>query len=460
MDNTLIQPSLEDLAYSDLLSYIRYEYPNYKIGKHHVATADHLMAVESQQITRLQIFEPPRHGKTYEIQYFIAWYIGRNPSKQIIYATYSQMRANDVGREVRNLLLSEFHEQIFPDCKISADSKSVNKISTQQHGNLFSVGVGAAVTGRGADLLLIDDPVRNREEAESKIQQSKLKDWFQSTAYTRLMPGRSGIIIVNTRWHENDLSGWTLRELKHEPWHVLSLPAIAEPGDFLGREPGEALWPDSYDEEALEQIKLTVGTREWSALYQQRPVDVSGALVKLDWIQRFDLNEMPKFNKIVISWDTAYKAKQINDPSAATVWGITKNGFYLIDVINKRMEYPDLKKETIRLYEKYRPSALLVEDKASGQSLCQELKNSTRIPVIPINPDADKITRFNEITAFYESGKVYHPMKASWLVDYEMQITRFPHAPHDDMADSTSQFLRWAGKPKYKRLPQSKLFWK
>ena len=240
--------SPEQMAHRYLLAFARYQYPHYKIARHNATIAKKLQEVESGEITRLMIFTPPRHGKTMLIsEFFPAWYLGRNPTKQIIATSYSSERGLDVGRKVRDLLVDPRYANIFPNSKVNPNSKSAKQLSLLQGGNYFSVGIGGAVTGRGADVLIIDDPIKGREDAESDSAQSKMRDWFTSVAYTRLMPGRSAIILVMTRWSYYDLAGWLLDEKKSEGWEVLNMPALAEDeDDFLGRQPKDALWPEAY----------------------------------------------------------------------------------------------------------------------------------------------------------------------------------------------------------------------
>jgi predicted phage terminase large subunit-like protein len=451
--------STGEYAYSKLLGFTKVAYPKYVIGRMHEMIAMHLEAVESGAIRRLLIFSPPRHGKTLlASEMFPAWFIGRNPEWQVIWSTYSQKRGDDVGRKVRNLVDSDMHRAIFPDCEISQDSKSVSHFSTIQGGEYFNVSVGGGVTGRGANLFIIDDPHKGRKEVESTTIRNDSKDWYKGVAYTRLMPDNR-IVIINTRWHDDDLSGFVLKNFPHEDWVVLDLKAVAEEGDILGRELGEALWPASYPKKSLETIKSVVGSYEWNAQYQQRPVGREGGMVKHAWIKRY--SALPELTKIVISWDTAFKDSEISDPSAATVWGMSENAYYLIDVLNKRMEFTELKNRFQQLYNIHKANAVLVEDRASGQSLIQEMKMQTNIPVIAMSTkNVNKVLRFDAVTPLFESGKVFLPENAHWLADYEYQITNFPSTEHDDMVDSTSQFLGWINKPRYVRRPASKLYWK
>lgn len=474
----------KELAFSHLLSYAAIQWPDYQITNHIQLIAAYLEAIERRDINRLMIFMPPRHGKTMlASEYFIAWYMGRNPSHNIIYATYSHERAGDVGRKVRNQMFDPLHRSIFTDCSLSADSKGANKLSTDQKGNVFSVGTGGAVTGRGANIFIIDDPVKGVEEADSKNAQLKLQDWFSAVAYSRLQKG-AAIILIMTRWNFYDLAGWLMTEKAHENWVVLSLPAIAEHDEEeTGRKEGQALWPEEFPIGTLKKTKETTGTRIWNALYQQQPLPKEGGLVNIDWFQKYDSarwlaydtairmgakKPAPPFGitKIVCSWDTAFKPEELHDPSCCTIWGIAKNAFYLLYVINKKMDFPDLRKEVIRIYNRNKALKIgssvpvLIEDHGSGQSLIQELNRNTNIPVFKISTkQRSKEFRLSEVTNIIESGRVYLPEKAPWLINYETQLAQFPHGRHDDMVDSTSQFLQWAYRPRFKKSRKT-LYWK
>lgn len=277
--NIVRQPTAEDFAFSRLLSYAAYQWPSYHIGAHHRKIAEHLEKVESGAIKRLMITMPPRHGKSMlASEYFPAWYLGRNPNHYIITASYSQDLADDFGRKVRNQMAGPEYKAIFPGVELAKDSTSAKRFSTNQDGSYFAVGVGGPVTGRGAHLLLIDDPVKNREDADSEIYRKRAKEWYTSTAYTRLMPG-GRVVVIQTRWHEDDLAGWLLEEQKHEGWVTLNLPAI---------EDGKALWPEQYPLERLQEIQKTIGSRDWSALYQQSPSPDTGDYFKREWVRYYD----------------------------------------------------------------------------------------------------------------------------------------------------------------------------
>jgi predicted phage terminase large subunit-like protein len=474
-------------------SYVASQFPGYLFAPHNLLIARYLMAVEKGEITRLIVNMPPRHGKTMMIsEFFPAWCLGRHPEWQIISTTYAFDKAGDAGRKVRNQMIGPTHQNIFPNCSISKDSKGANKFNTAQGGTYVSVGVGGAITGRGAHLFLIDDPLKGREDAESPAMRKKLIDWYRSVAYTRLMPGNSAIILVQTRWHHEDLTGYLMTEQTDDGWVSLSLPAIAtQDQDVIGRNSGDALWPEQFPKRKLDQIKASVGSREWNSQFQQSPTPSEGGMVQLNWFERYpgkDLTasrvlarmgmrpvplnisngngELVKFKRLVISWDTAFKESEIHDPSACTVWGIAKNGYYLISCFTGRYDYPRLKKAAVRIWNQISSYdvpgnvPVLIEDRGSGQSLIQDLRRSTKMPVIPIQAEINKQFRLESVTDLIEGGKVFLPSNAVWLSDFELQLCQFPYGAHDDIVDSTSQFLRWAGKVKKFQRRKGPIFWK
>ncbi len=438
-----IDPRFRAFAHHALTAYGIGQWRDYKPAAHHRLIGKKLKKVMAGEIKRLMIFMPPRHGKSMlASEFFPAWYLGHHPDRQVIFATYAQQAANTFGRKVRNQLSGPIHQGIFPGCRISTDSTAANHFSTRQRGAYFAVGIGGPITGRGAHLLLIDDPIKNRKDADSPVMRKTLEDWYTSTAYTRLQPG-GAVILIQTRWHADDLAARLLKEHGHEGWEILNLPAVAEAGDQLERPEGTALWPEAYPLPDLERIKKTVGTMDWSALYQQRPVPAEGGIIKLAWFKRYR-TAPARFTRIVQSWDTAFKPGQLNDPSVCLTWGEVTNGdLFLLDVQRRRLEYPDLKRTARSLADKWRPMAILVEDKGSGQSLVQDMRRESRWPVIAIDPEGDKTTRLSVVSPYIEAGRVHLPESAPWLADYETELTLFPAAAHDDQADATSQFLGW-----------------
>jgi predicted phage terminase large subunit-like protein len=445
-----LQPTPEDFAHSRLLAYAAYQWPGYQASRHHRLIARHLEAVERGEITRLMIFMPPRAGKSMLVsEFFPAWYLGRNPSHYLIAATYAQELADDFGRKVRNQIADPAFQQIFPGCTLKGDSQAAKRFHITQVGNeaseldgaYFATGIGGPMSGRGSHLLLIDDAVKNREEAESPTIRQRNKDWYTSTAYTRMMPG-GRIVVVMTRWHTDDLAGWLLETQPHENWTVLCLPAIAEAEDAIGRQPGDALWPEAFPLDTLAKIRTSIGSRDWNALYQQRPAPAEGGILKLHWFPRYDKPE-EKYKSVVQSWDTAYKKGAHNDPSCCLTFGEREDGHDLLHAIVARMEYPELKATILRHAAEWNANAVLIEDKASGQSLLQDIRKETQLPVIAITPHGDKITRASAVSAMIEAGRVRLPRHAAWLTDFEGEIMHFPNGTHDDQVDGLSQYLDW-----------------
>ena len=317
----------EDFAFSRLIAYAAYQWPGYADAPHHRLIARHLEAVERGEITRLMITMPPRHGKSMlASEFFPAWYMGRNPDHYVVTATYAQELADDFGRKVKNQIEDPAYQAIFPGVGLADDSKSAKRFHiegvgpggyehvTTQRGAFYAVGVGGPLTGRGAHLLLIDDPVKNREDADSEVIRKKTKDWYTSTAYTRLMPG-GRIVIIQTRWHEDDLSGWLQAEHDHEGWVLLNLPAISDDG--------EPLWPQQYPLDALERIKRALPPRDWSALYQQRPQPDEGNFFKRDWLPEW--RGKPQHMTVYGSSDYAVTDGD-GDYTVHRIWGVDAHG--------------------------------------------------------------------------------------------------------------------------------------
>jgi predicted phage terminase large subunit-like protein len=434
--NDLLGLARRDLACYAIAMFQRLELPN-----HLRVLLGLLEEVERGDLKRLMVCMPPRHGKSLiTTTLFPAWYLGRHPDRQLISASYAQELADDFGRKVRNFVADPRHRAIFPECRLSEDSTAAHRFATTSGGVYFAVGRGGPITGRGADLLLIDDPLKDREEASSATMRRQLQQWYAEVAYTRLQPG-GAVVIISTRWHEDDLSGWLLRERAAENWKLLSLPALAEPGDVLGRGEGGALWPDRFPARYLEQTKIQLGSGAFAALYQQRPVALEGAIFKREWWRFY--RQAPAFRRIILSLDCAFKTGSENDFSAASVWGEAANGYYLLDVWRGRVEFPDLKRTVVSLAERWNPHVVLIEDKASGQSLVQELRRETTLAVKPIKAERDKVTRAHAVTAIVEGAKVYLPDTAPWLGDYLDELCSFPSAPHDDLTDCTVQALAY-----------------
>lgn len=412
-------------------------------AKHHLLLIDKLQQVADGKIKRLMVFMPPGSAKSYYANVkFSEWVLGRQDGFKLITGTYSQEVSDKWGRRVRATIRTPEYQEVF-GCKLSDDSQAASRFSVTNDGEYYGVGIQGSVTSFRADGMIIDDPVKGREEAESETLRKKIAAAYQDDLWTRLKPNAWQVLIM-TRWHEDDLAGYILSKAKigGEHWEVLSLPMEAEEGDILGRKPGERLWGEWFTPEMIAEAKLD--SRRWSSLYQQRPTPLDGAVYKSSWFPRYvTLPQPPTRTMIVHSWDTAYKAGEHNDPSACTIWHITPSLYYIADVQKGRWEYHELRKRVFDLANEQKPDAILIEDKASGQSLIQELQAGTSHPVIAIKPEGDKETRARTTAAMVESRKVALPEQAHWLADYEHEMMSFPNGKHDDMVDSTSQFLRW-----------------
>ena len=438
---SIIDPrELAAMAYRDLACYSIAQFPLFERAPHHERIISKLEAVERGEIKRLMILLPPRHGKSLiTSSMFPAWFLGRHPEQHLIFATYGQELSDEFGRRVRNFVASPVHGAIFPSCRLSEYSTAAQRFNTTAGGGYIAVGRGGPITGRGADLLLIDDPLKDREEANSETVRKSLHEWYTFVAYTRLTRG-GAIIVIQTRWHEDDLAGRLLREHANDGWHVLSLPAIAERDEGFRNE-GDALWPGIFPLEELNRIREAVGGAAWASLYQQRPAAAEGAIFKRTWWRSY--LQPPKFSQILQSWDTAFKKGADNCFSACTTWGLAESGYYLLSVWRGRVEFPELRRVLIAQAEEWKPNAILIEDRASGQSLLQELKSATTLPVLAVKADSDKLSRAQAVTAIVEAGKVYLPEEAPWLTDYIDELASFPTGLYDDQVDSTAQALNY-----------------
>ncbi|MBU8921374.1 MAG: phage terminase large subunit [Bacteroidales bacterium] len=418
--------------------------PTYEVAEHLNDLDVALEAVERGELKRLIVIEPPRHGKSEKISLrFPCWYLGRHPIDYIVQAGYAESIALTHSRKARDVFVSPQMTTLFPQVHyrperagqetIVPERQAAHEWGTVQGGSYYAVGIGGGLTGRGFNLGIIDDPVKDEEEASSQTIRNKVWDWYTTVFRTRAEPD-AAIIIVMTRWHMDDLVGRLLKQAREDPasdqWTVLHFPAIKD---------GKALWPERYPLEELEKIRSSIGGRAFESLYQGNPTIAEGQIIKRDWWQYY--KERPEFIRIIHSWDTAFKDKQQNDYSVCTVWGETQTGYYLLDVWRGKVEFPELKRTVIALFERDKPTAVIVEDKASGQSLIQELERETKIPVLPVKVDSNKVARANAVTPTIEAGRVFIPKSAPWQFDYIEELSAFPNAEHDDQVDSTTQAL-------------------
>jgi len=422
----------------------------------HVLAAE-LEAMRRGEVLRLIVNLPPRNLKSLIVSVaFVAWLLGHDPDIKIICVSYGQDLADNLGRHCRQIMQSGWYRRLFPKTVLSPTRLAANSFETTAGGFRIATSIGGVLTGLGADYILIDDPVKP-QEAFSEADRTTANLWYRHTLITRLNDKQRGrIAIVMQRLHEDDMVGHVLRL---EPWKVIALSAIAPGHEFYvipsafgtwshRRGEGEALHPEREPLAVLEAYRRTLGPEFFAAQFLQAPVPPGGNIVKIDMLQRFDINARPVFDQTIQSWDTASKATQLSGYSVCTVWGIANKRMYLIDVIRARFEYPDLRTTALALargvYRGHRrPDHILIEDKASGQSLIQDLKRENIRNIEAVKPETDKVTRMHSQTAAIAGGYVLIPHEAPWLAEYLQELIAFPVGRHDDQVDSTSQALKW-----------------
>lgn len=421
-------------------------------AEHLVMLSDVLMDVADGKIRHLMVTIPPRHGKSTLIShYYPVWYLGRYPDNRIIGASYEADFAAQWGYKARNTM-SEHGKALF-GLSVSGDSSARDRWDIAGHsGGMNTAGVGGAITGKGSNLLLIDDPVKNAEEANSKTYRDKTYEWYKSTAYTRLEPGGS-VVLIMTRWHSDDLAG---RLLQDEPdmWTVINLPAIAEENDMLGRQPGEALFPKRFNVDALMEIKKTVGPYWWNALYQQRPSALEGTIFKKQYLKYATLNNGIidlGDKKVVLSeclifqtCDPAVSTKASADYFVLGTWALTKsNDLIWLDDIRTRLEGPDQINLFKQAHLRWKPAVQLVESVGVGKTLFQMLKREG-LPVVELKAETDKVTRALPAAARMEAGCIYLLKTLPDLADIEDELLSFPKGSHDDIVDVLSHAVQYA----------------
>jgi predicted phage terminase large subunit-like protein len=388
--------------------------------------------VERGDIDRLIVMMPPRHGKTMHVsQALPAWSLGRNPRAQIILASYGAELAEGNSRRARGYMRSER----WPfECRVSDESRAQNRWQTDAGGILIATGCEGGLTGYGADRLIIDDPIRDRVDAESESMREKLWSWYSDVARTRLMPsGR--IILCQTRWHDDDLAGRILNSDDAKRWTVLSLPAIAEDGS--------ALWPERFPIDELPSVERgEISASSFASLYQQNPIPAGGATFKAEWMERrYDVapGRYSAFRVMVI--DGAWGTKATNDPSALALWASDGKSYWLIESLTKRVEFPDLISLVVQCYRSWKPHMVVAESAASGIPLVQMLARESSIPIVGRPAKGDKMVRASVVTPLFEAGKVLLPKSAPWLDAWLEEHLRFPAGKHDDAVDCTSLAL-------------------
>jgi predicted phage terminase large subunit-like protein len=404
------------------------------------------------KLRRVAINLPPRSLKSLAASIaFPAWVLGHNPAAQLLCVSYAQDLSDKFARECRSAMTSDWYKRTF-STRLSSQKLAVEEFVTTANGYRLATSVGGVITGRGADFIIIDDPLKP-EEAESEALRKAANQWYDNTLYSRLNDKQTGcIILIMQRLHEDDLVGHVLAQ---EPWEILRFPAIAEAAEqfvittpsgvrTFTRNEGDVLHPEREPLTVLQNIRKTLGERNFAGQYQQAPAPPEGMLVKQEWFRHYAPHEQPKrFEQVIQSWDTANKVSELSDYSVCTTWGMRAKQIYLLDVFRQRLEFPELKRAVKQRAALFKATVILIEDRASGTQLIQELKNEGLHQVKACKPVKDKVMRLHAQTPRIESGFVYLPQEASWLQEYLHELTTFPGAKYDDQADSTSQALAW-----------------
>ena len=446
-----------ELAQTKFIKFVEKVWPTFISGAHHKRMADAFERVANGTCKRLIINMPPRHTKSEFASYLLpAWFLGRFPNKKIIQCSNTGELAVGFGRKVRNLVDTETYHEVFPELSLSTDSKAAGRWNTSKGGDYFAIGVGGTVTGKGADVLIIDDPHSEQEAAMAAVNPDvydKVYEWYTSGPRQRLQPG-GAIIMVMTRWAQRDLTGQVLKSAAQrsgEEWEVIEFPAILPSGN--------PLWPQFWSIEELEALKEELPNSKWQAQYQQNPVGNESAIVKRDWWQWWEEDRPPECEYILQTWDTAFEKHQRADYSAGTTWGVfthhkdNSKNIILLNTYKKRVEWVELKKDVLQEYREYEPDGLLIEKKATGAPLIYELR-AMGIPVQEYTPSKgqDKIARLNSVSDIIASGKVWVP-RTRWAEELVDEIAAFPSGEHDDLVDATTLALMRFRQGGFLRLP-------
>lgn len=438
---------MRERASASFMEYVKQVWPGFVHGRHHAVMAKKFEDIASGKLKRLIINMPPRHTKSEFASYLLpSWFLGKYPGKKVIQTSNTAELAVGFGRKVRNLVGSEVYAKIFPGVSLRQDSKAAGRWATNQNGEYFAIGVGGTVTGKGADLFIVDDP-HSEQEARLAAGNADVFDsvyeWYESGPRQRLQPG-AAIVIVMTRWGARDLTGRVIDRAaqldRADEWEVIELPAIMPSG--------KPLWPEFWSLKELEALRDELPPAKWNAQYQQTPTAEEGAIVKREWWQTWEKEDPPRCEYIIQSWDTAFTKSERSDYSACTTWGVfykdeDRNDAHIIllDAFQERMEFPELKAKAFEYYKEWEPDSCIVEAKAAGSPLIFELRRMG-LAVSEYTPvkGNDKFVRMNSVSDLFRSGKVWRPL-TRWADEVVEQMASFPNAAHDDLCDSTTQAL-------------------
>ncbi len=425
-------------VHDDFLSFVKHVWPEFIEGSHHKKIAEKFNQIAKGEIKRLIINMPPRHTKSEFASFLLpSWMVGRKPDLKIIQTTHTTELAIRFGRKAKTLMDSPEYKQVF-DTRLREDSQAAGKWETEQGGEYYAAGVGSAITGRGADLLIIDDP-HSEQDALNMTAMERAYEWYTSGPRQRLQPG-GAIVVVMTRWNMKDLTGALLKsqkELKSDQWHVIEFPAIMPSGN--------PVWPEYWKKEELEGVKASLSIGKWNAQWMQNPTAEEGSLIKREWWRKWDRDYIPALKHVIQSYDTAFLKKETADYSAITTWGVfheaedTAPNLILLDALKERLEFPELRKKALEQYNYWKPESVIIESKASGLPLTYELRKMG-IPVINYTPSKgnDKHARVNAVSPLFESGQIWAPDE-KFAEEVIEECASFPYGDHDDLVDSMTQ---------------------
>jgi len=428
------EKKIQGKAKNDFMSFVKCVWPEFIEGAHHRVIAQKFNDLANKKINRLIVNMPPRHTKSEFASFLLpAWMVGRNPKLKIIQATHTGELAVRFGRKAKTLIDSEEYSKIF-ETSLREDSQAAGRWETAQGGEYFAAGVGGAITGRGADLLIIDDP-HSEQDAMSASAFDNAYEWYTSGPRQRLQPGGQ-IVLVMTRWSKKDLTGVLLnnqKEVKGDQWEVVEFPAIID---------HEPVWPEYWKIDELESVQATLPVAKWNAQWMQKPTSEEGAIIKREWWQIWDKDELPYVEYVIQSYDTAFLKKETADYSAITTWGVfyptedSKPNLILMDCVKDRFEFPELRRVALDQYNYWKPDMVIVEQKASGTPLTHELRQMD-IPVMTFTPSRgnDKHVRVNTCAPLFEAGLIWAP-DMKFAEEVVEECAAFPHGDHDDLVDS------------------------
>ena len=426
----------------NFLNFVEHMWDGFICGRHHKIFAEKLEGIANGTINRLIVNMPPRHTKSeFASTYFPAWIMGKTPNRKIMQATHTGELAVRFGRKVRNMMDTPEYQRIFPEVTLSSDSKSAGRWETNKNGEYFAAGVGGAITGRGADLMIIDDP-HSEQDALSPTAMESCWEWYTSGPRQRLQPG-GAIVLVMTRWSNLDLTAKLLNAQKEplaDQWDVVEFPAIFP-------ETEKPLWEEFWGKEELLKVKASLPAMKWNAQWMQTPTAEEGSIIKREWWQKWEHDSLPAVNYIIQSYDTAFSKKENADYSAISTWGVFRpnedapDSIILLDCQKGRYDFPELKRVAMEEYKYWEPDMVLIEAKASGTPLTHELRR-LGIPVVNYSPTRghDKTTRMHSVAPIFESGLVYAPIRA-FSEEMIEECASFPFGANDDLCDTMTQAL-------------------